>query len=147
MDFETQGQQLEQTYEHYIILFIRYLISALQFSIPLVTGFAKTHPTAFLVVTSVILLYLSWKILRNIFIIIRRLFFTYLLFACVMIYLRGWDQFIFNDVPYLSRFVNFNLYNTKILNINQKNITDAALVGLKQMKQIINKTTEFYDSL
>lgn len=64
-----------------------------------------------------------------------------------MIYLRGWDQFIFNDVPYLSRFVNFNLYNTKILNINQKNITDAALVGLKQMKQIINKTTEFYDSL
>ncbi|SMN21920.1 similar to Saccharomyces cerevisiae YIL040W APQ12 Protein required for nuclear envelope morphology, nuclear pore complex localization, mRNA export from the nucleus [Maudiozyma saulgeensis] len=100
MQFEQQGAPLEQTYERYVILTLRYIIQGLQFIIPLVTKFSKENPTVFLIITTLILFYIAWKVIKNIFNILRRLFLLYLLVLVVSIHLRGWEQFIGKDVPY-----------------------------------------------
>ncbi|CAB4256570.1 similar to Saccharomyces cerevisiae YIL040W APQ12 Protein required for nuclear envelope morphology, nuclear pore complex localization, mRNA export from the nucleus [Maudiozyma barnettii] len=110
MNFEQQGAPLEQTYERYVVLTLRYLIQGLQFIIPLVTKFSKENPTFFLILTTLILFYIAWKVIKNIFNILRRLFLLYLLVLVVSIHLRGWDQFINKDVPYI--------YNTAITTDN-----------------------------
>ncbi|GMM55355.1 hypothetical protein DAKH74_019710 [Maudiozyma humilis] len=100
MSFEQQGALLEQTYEHYVVLGLKYIIGALQLAIPFVTTFSKQNPTVFLLVVTTILLYITWKVLKNLFLILKRLVLLYLIILVVSVHLRGWDQFINSDVPY-----------------------------------------------
>ncbi|KAG0667109.1 hypothetical protein C6P45_005522 [Maudiozyma exigua] len=105
MEYVQQAAPLEQAYERYVVLVLRSLIQCLQFTIPLVTKFSKENPTVFLAITTLLLLYVAWKIIKNIFIILRRLFFIYMLVLVISIHLRGWDQFISRDVPYFYKTV------------------------------------------
>lgn len=105
MEYVQQAAPLEQAYERYVVLALRSLIQCLQFTIPLVTKFSKENPTVFLAITTLLLLYVAWKIIKNIFIILRRLFFIYMLVLVVSIHLRGWDQFISKDIPYFYKTV------------------------------------------
>lgn len=105
MEYVQQAAPLEQAYERYVVLALRSLIQCLQFTIPLVTKFSKENPTVFLAITTLLLLYVAWKIIKNIFVILRRLFFIYMLVLVVSIHLRGWDQFISKDIPYFYKTV------------------------------------------
>lgn len=100
MNFEQQGTLLEETYEHYIVLGLKHIISALQVAIPFVTAFSKQNPTVFLLLMTAMTLYITWKVLKNLFLIIKRLVFLYLIILLISVHLRGWDQFVNSDVPY-----------------------------------------------
>lgn len=100
MNFEQQAEQLEHTYERYLVLILKQLIKVLQIAIPFCVNFSKENPTMFLAIVTFALLYITWKIVKNIYVIIRRLISFYLIVLAISIYLRGWDQFINYDVPY-----------------------------------------------
>ncbi|CCE61948.1 hypothetical protein TPHA_0B02760 [Tetrapisispora phaffii CBS 4417] len=97
-DLEIQIQTL-------ITAFVSYLINVIQISIPFITQFSNAHPTLFLGIISVIIMYVAIRIILSIWSILKRLFYVSLFIFAFLIYLRGIDQFFNNDVPFLYNLV------------------------------------------
>mgnify|MGYP003365482998 CR=1 FL=1 len=139
MEYVQQATPLEQAYERYVVLALRYMIQCLQFTIPLVTKFSKENPTVFLTIVTLLLLYVAWKVIKNIFNILRRLFFIYMLVLVISIHLRGWDQFIAKDVPYF--------YNTVLTTDNAYKFGSGIKFLVFQFKFYLNYLYNYLQNL
>ena len=108
MDFqhlEQQTLQVDETYSRYLIIAIRKIILFLQILIPLITNLSANYPHVFIALITLFLVYTSVKIIKNFAKILKRLLFLYLLVLLLSVYLRGIDQFVNYDVPFIYRSV------------------------------------------
>lgn len=101
---EHPDQQLEQ----YIALFLTRVVRIIQFVIPLVARFSKEHPTIFLVLASATIIYITWRIMCNMVTILKRLSLVFLILFVLSLFLRGFDQIVYSDLPSLYRLVTQN---------------------------------------
>lgn len=107
----------EQQLEEYIALFLTKLVRIIQIVIPLMAKFSKDHPNVFLVFASALVIYVTWRILCNMVVIVKRLAFVSLLLFASFVFLRGFNQVFFEDIPLLYKIVtgnqNFEVMLTK----------------------------------
>lgn len=98
----------EQQLEQYIAFFLTKLVRLIQIVIPLMARFSKDHPNVFLIFTSALVVYVTWRVLCNMVVILKRfLFVSLLLFVCFL-FLRGFNQVFSKDLPLLYNIVTQN---------------------------------------
>lgn len=98
----------EQQLQQYIAYFLTKIIRIIQIVIPLIATFSKEHPNVFLVLTFVIVIYMSWRIICNMYTILKRLLFVSVVVLVIFLFLRGFDQVIFKDLPLLFKLLGQN---------------------------------------
>lgn len=96
-------QSPEQQLEYIIGTVLTKTIRILQIVVPLIARFSSQHPTAFLILGGAILVFIVVRIVRNMFTIIRRLLFLLVIALLVLLYVRGFDTVVLNDLPFLYR--------------------------------------------
>lgn len=101
-------QHPEQQLEQYIALFLTKIVRIIQIVIPLLARFSKEHPNIFLALTSVVIIYVAWRIVCNMITILKRLSLVFLILFIISLYLRGFDQVVYGDLPLLYRLVTQN---------------------------------------
>lgn len=101
-------QHPEQQLEQYIALFLTKIVRIIQIVIPLLARFSKEHPNIFLVLTSVVIIYVAWRIVCNMITILKRLSLVFLILFIISLFLRGFDQVVYGDLPSLYRLVTQN---------------------------------------
>ncbi|CAL9728705.1 nuclear membrane organization protein Apq12p [Monosporozyma unispora] len=92
-------QVLERDAQRYVMAILNYSVAFLQTLIPLVSQFSSTHPRLFLSLTFLVLLYFTYSLLSNLYNVVKRLFYIYLVVIAISIYLRGVEQFFTSDLP------------------------------------------------
>ncbi|AQZ13311.1 APQ12 (YIL040W) [Zygosaccharomyces parabailii] len=98
-------QPPEQQLEYIIEAILTKTIRVLQILIPLIARFSSQHPTAFLVLTCAILVFILLRIIRNMVTIVRRTLFLGVLVFVVLLYVRGFDTVVLYDLPFLYKLV------------------------------------------
>lgn len=95
----------EQQLEEYIALFLTKLVRIIQIVIPLMAKFSKDHPHVFLFFASALVIYVTWRVLCNMLVILKRLGFLLVLLFASFVFLRGFNQVFFQDIPLLYKIV------------------------------------------
>ncbi|QLG73839.1 hypothetical protein HG535_0F03500 [Zygotorulaspora mrakii] len=98
----------EQKLEQYIAFFLTKLIRFIQIVIPLIAKFSKEHPNVFLTVSIVLIIYTSWRLICNLATILKRMLFVTLSLFIIFLFLRGFDQVVFKDMPLLYSLIKQN---------------------------------------
>lgn len=106
MDFDERV--LERDIQQYVVTALNYIVLSVQTLIPIVSTFGQTHPRLFLALTFFVVLYFTWSLINNLFRLIRRLFYIYIVLLIIAVYLRGVDQFFTQDVPLICTHLSQN---------------------------------------
>lgn len=96
----------EQQVQQYISIFLTNIIRFIQLAIPVVTRFSNEQPTLFLAIVSVIAAYIAFRVIRNMFTILKRLLYVLCLLCALFVYLRGFEQFFKYDLPLLYNLIS-----------------------------------------
>ncbi|QLQ80557.1 hypothetical protein HG537_0D05580 [Torulaspora globosa] len=104
----TINEHPEQQLEQYIALFLTKLVRIIQIIIPLMAKFSKDHPNVFLFFASALVVYVTWRILCNMMIIIKRLFTVFVILGISFLFLRGFNQVFYSDIPLFYRIITQN---------------------------------------
>lgn len=91
----------ERQLEQYIALFLTKLVRIIQIVIPLMAKFSKDHPNVFLFFASALVVYVTWRILCNMMVILKRLFTVFVILSVSFVFLRGFNQVFYQDIPLL----------------------------------------------
>lgn len=98
----------EQQLEQYIALILTKLVRIIQIIIPLMAKFSKDHPNVFLFFASALVVYVTWRVLCNTMIILKRLLAIFVILGISFVFLRGFNQVFYRDIPLLYRIVTQN---------------------------------------
>ncbi|GAV54205.1 hypothetical protein ZYGR_0AK07070 [Zygosaccharomyces rouxii] len=95
----------EEKLAQFIQLALTKIIRIIQVAIPLIARFSAENPTAFIVLTTIVLAFIVLRIVRNIYTIVRRLVFLSLIVFLVLLYIRGFDTVLTFDLPLLYKLI------------------------------------------
>ncbi|CAR28211.1 hypothetical protein ZYGR_0N07030 [Zygosaccharomyces rouxii] len=95
----------EEKLAQFIQLVLTKLVRIIQVTIPLITRFSSENPTAFIILTLIVLAFIVLRIIRNIYTIVRRLVFLSLIIFLLLLYVRGFDTVIMFDLPFLYKLI------------------------------------------
>lgn len=143
---ENPEQQLEQ----YITLFLTKLVRIIQIVIPLMAKFSKDHPNVFLVFASALVIYMTWRVLCNMVIILKRLFMVFVVIGISFVFLRGFNQVFYQDIPLLYTIVSqnqdFEVILTKWTAYLGNTSFDHLVVVLKLLRSRVEQLFELIQS-
>ncbi|CCF57237.1 hypothetical protein KAFR_0C02440 [Kazachstania africana CBS 2517] len=147
MELEETSLQLEQTYEKYVVFILKQIISFLQFSIPLVISFGQRYPYLFLGLTTIFLVYTVWRIVTNIYYIMKKLLLLYLVIVVIFIYLRGVNQFLNYDIPFILH--SFPEFKVKYISplVNNEYLGIIFRYSSTLFKMYLNKLVEIFENM
>lgn len=101
-----ESMSLEEQLQYFALTVFNTTIKFLRFSVPIVVAFAKDHPTITNCLGYLLALYITWKVLCHLAVLVKRVFYTMLIVLCVAIYCRGLVRVVTQDVPMLLQIIS-----------------------------------------
>lgn len=94
----------EENIQAFIVNILAQLINVLHLLIPVVVKFSKEYPTAFVAVSTIIALYILYRMVMNLYTMIKRLMYLAILLVIIGAYMRG-EAFFEQDLPKIGNYL------------------------------------------